>query len=320
MPIGELSTEDQAFFANRGAAPAASDAPPPVDGGHIGGPEKGEMPPAMDEAPEAPEEAPEEDAPKDPVSYEKWFQTRKEAERERKGRRRAEQELISLRERQAKAEGRLEALMARWGDETAAPAGRAPGQRAEAEPDRNVDYAGWLEWRMRQQDKVLGDLRQERDQRYQQSQQDAQVNQLKTVYQQAAQEFSAEQPDFDAAYRYIIDDRAKRLDALNYKPEEIARLINYEETGFVGRALQQGLNPAEELYKAAVKLGYKPGQRQAAEGVAAVAAGQRQRGVGGLPGGGGGSRSTLEALSKMDETEFDKFMANPRNWRKAHGA
>jgi hypothetical protein len=84
----------------------------------------------------------------------------------------------------------------------------------------------------------------------------ARETQFTQVYTQAAQQFSAQAPDFQDAYKYAINSRAQELQAIGTPPQAISQALRNEEMSLVATALQNGVNPAEAIYNFAKARGY----------------------------------------------------------------
>ena len=141
--------------------------------------------------------------------------------------------------------------------------------------------------------------------------QQAQWNALMTNYQTAAQAFAEKTTDFPDAYKYWTGARRAELEAGGYTTPEATHIMNQEEAAVVFRALQNEINPAEQMYKLAKVRGYKP-SASGDDKIAQIDKGQKAKS---LSGGGGKAPegNTLEALAAMDDDEFEK------NWDRIVG-
>jgi len=120
-------------------------------------------------------------------------------------------------------------------------------QQAEPEPDIDpeTDPIGALK-RMKQE---AAEMRASQ----QQQQYAAYLNQ---TYVQSAQQFAQQTPDFSDAYRYAINSRAQELEALGTPRERIGQILQHEEMSLVDQAVNNGMSPAEAIYKFAKARGY----------------------------------------------------------------
>lgn len=87
--------------------------------------------------------------------------------------------------------------------------------------------------------------------------------------------FAQRVPDYEDAYRFMKDFRAKQLRAEGYSEAEIPGIINQDEYRVANTALQRKRDPAELIYEMAKVSGYTP--RAAASVAAAAAAGGQQQ-------------------------------------------
>lgn len=104
------------------------------------------------------------------------------------------------------------------------------------------------------------------------NQQQAEVA-LATTYQNDAARFAQNEPNFAAAYNYLLQQRNQELELAGMAdPDARLKQIIAEEKGLVKGALDQKLSPAERIFKMAVGRGFRPAQSgQAAAGAAAAA-------------------------------------------------
>ncbi len=155
------------------------------------------------------------------------------------------------------------------------------------------------------------------DQRFQQddAQRQAYAQQQRFVsdYQQAAQEFTQETPEFTDAYRHLVDTRQSELVSIGYSPQEAAQMLVQEEAMIVGKAMQDGVNPAGRIYELAKMRGYagKPAEAQKGQDPDVAKMDALEKGAKAaqtLSGSGGQTKEgvTLEALASLSDEDFDK--------------
>ena len=83
------------------------------------------------------------------------------------------------------------------------------------------------------------------------------------TYRQDAANFTRQNPDFGEAYRYILADRDRELQAMGYTDaNQRAQMINAEEHDLVARNLQARKSPAQAIYNLARGRGFKGGSRE----------------------------------------------------------
>lgn len=208
------------------------------------------------------------------------------------------------RQRRKELQGKVEAMESRFSQLVQSLQQQQQTQLPppEEDPVRNFDTRiGGVEQMLRQQHEAL-----------QQQQQEAAVI---SAYQAHAQQFAQETQDFGDAYKFIADSRVNELEALGYSRPEAIEAARRDEFFIVSRALQNGLNPAEAIYRAAQVRGYKkaePQQQQQPDKMQTLEKGVRASKVsGGAPAAGG--LPTLEELAAMSDEDFEK------NWGKVIG-
>lgn len=91
-------------------------------------------------------------------------------------------------------------------------------------------------------------------------------NQFVNAYRQKASEFASEKQDWNDAYEYMKMSRYQDLVALGYNDDqEILNRMLEDEASMVAKAFQDGVNPAERLYKLAETRGYRANSKQTAD-------------------------------------------------------
>ena len=135
-----------------------------------------------------------------------------------------------------------------------------------------------------------------------------------SLYRSQVEDFAAQQPDFQEAYRHLIRDREQELAALGFADPVLRdRMIKDEETAIVARALQDGANAAERIYAVSKRRGYKAGGG-AGERLRLTERGQAAgRSLGSAPGAAARPVSP-EALANLSEADFAKATAGPK-WK-----
>ena len=208
-----------------------------------------------------------------------------------------------------------------------------PQPQAPAIPDMATDPVGHIVARLDQtQQRVdqFGQGSQQQQQAWTQQQQQAQVLQNFVMRATALEnEFKAEAPDYDAAYKYLEQQRAKELTRIGVRDAaERARIILTQNVSIADIAMQNGENPAKVIYELAQDRGYAPArsparQEQAAEPeqvpngmtdrqrLDTLAAGQQQaRSIGNMRGA-APPPLTAQRLLEMDGDEFMKMIKTP---------
>jgi hypothetical protein len=141
---------------------------------------------------------------------------------------------------------------------------------------------------------------------YQQNQQNqAFTQQVETAYKIKATEYTAENPDFTDAYQYVLNNRLEELQVNGLSKQEAIELAQKEEFGIALKALQDGANPAQRIYKIAQLRGYKKAEAKSEQkkDLSVIEKGQKNSKVSGSAAPEG--ELSLEALAEMDDAEFE---------------
>lgn len=125
-------------------------------------------------------------------------------------------------------------------------------QEAPPEYDPNVQPIEALE----QTRQELHQLREERRQELAERQNQADTMHMAGAYAQAAKQFAKETADFPYAYKHVIETRKQELAELGYDDYAIVDTLRNEELGLVSNAMNNGLNPAQVIYRMAKARGY----------------------------------------------------------------
>lgn len=161
----------------------------------------------------------------------------------------------------------------------------------------------------------------------QQQQQMEQMRQLQQSVREQVNEYAQVQPDYPEAFKFVLENRIKELEALGYNnPEEVQQILNMETMAMAQSSLQRGVNPGESVYKLAQAKGYKKSEGDQQQGDQQQG-GQQQGGTmeeqldriergqqasKSLSGGAGAGKPGEEGLSlseieKMSDKEFDEL-------------
>lgn len=134
-------------------------------------------------------------------------------------------------------------------------------QQQEAPPERLPEYdedpEAHLLGRMEEMQQRINQHDQIQQQRQVQDQQVDQERRFYNGYAGTVDAFIPEHPDFKERYNFTVDAIDKDLEARGYSdPMERSNIIKQEERALVQRAVQNGQNPAEVIYKYAESRGY----------------------------------------------------------------
>jgi len=179
----------------------------------------------------------------------KWGKIRYELKQERSKREELQAKLAEMQERLAKTEG----FMLGSAKQDAAP------EVVDAEPDRLLEPEEHQEWRLRQIEREKDAIKQQLAAITEQNTLQAELRGVEILESR----FKAEKTDYDKAIR-ALENQERRIAKLNGMTDAQADAhIHAQKLSIFRKFAEQGKNPAEELYKAAIELGYyKPDQQE----------------------------------------------------------
>lgn len=224
---------------------------------------------------------------------------RLEALHEERGKRRnLESENQRLREERARFDERLRVIQemnARQAD-------------PEPMPDVENDPLGVIRAQGKQLEEMQAAARQTEEQR----RQNAVRDHLLGAYRADASQFRAKNPEFDDAYRFLVNGRTEELIALGFSPQEASEALQNDELAIAHRALSNGKSPSEALMAMAKVRGFKPKAvaADASQKIERVSEGQsRGRSLSQAGGDAAPAEMTAERLIKMSAAEFEAWTA-----------
>jgi hypothetical protein len=194
----------------------------------------------------------------------------------------------------------------------AAQQAQLQAQQEAAIPDFDEDPRGYIEAKEKQFAQALDQLQNGPAQQHQQfAQIQAQIDSDRATVVPAAiqleNEFRATTPDYDAAFNLVqqsVEAQLRQMypqaDAAHFDTLRTAALI-----GFNKQCLANGINPAAQVYKRALEMGYQPANRARREPPTSLA---NAHGSTRAP----DERSSVHAsdISNMSEAEFDQYWNN----------
>jgi hypothetical protein len=235
-------------------------------------------------------------------------------ERERRKASEAERDQIKaerdqMKERMAVMEDRLQRIIEARAEK---PAEKAKEQGI---PDPEKDIFGWAKGLQQQVEQLRGGFGQQQ----QMTEQQRQVAQIQSAYTADANRFRSVKPDFDDAYRHMLNVRRQELTQVFgiTNPAQLEAQIEADELQIAAAALQRGVSPAEMVYNLAVARGYQaqaPQQGQArkpANGQPTLRDKQvAARSLGGMGGGSNGAEiSSASDLLALNDKDFADWLA-----------
>lgn len=289
--IGGMTAEDQSYFSTGGASEPAQAAEP--------SPAPAEQAEAAQEQPEAPQ------------AEEKKFIPLSELAKERERRRELQQRIENERVERARLEERLNILAQQM----------QPRQQEAPTPSFEEDPASYLLHQSERTGQTVEQLQRQLAERQEYERQQYEQQQFIGSYKQQAAQFAQQNPDFREAYAHWVTNIKEELaDAGVTDPQAVVRELQGFERNIVAKAMQDGVNPAERLYKLAQRRGYKRAEApQAADKMATIAKGaQAARSLSSASGAAPRGTPSLEALATMSDDEFSE-MTSGGKWEKLFG-
>ncbi|MFA6267674.1 MAG: hypothetical protein WC670_18400 [Pseudolabrys sp.] len=285
-----FTAEERAQFAqmqSEDTGPAPSEAPPvdpgaapPVAGEQVPGPDDEDDDDdngdagvaAADGRPQPP--AADGSKPKKRVSFGKF-------QRADQARIAAEEKAAKLEQNQARLDERLKIINEALSTPPASDAAPKTAAEEDPEPDPEADVFGWINWKKRDDARLRTELTELKTAR----QTEAADNSVATTYISDAQRFVQQEPNFPAAYEFLMANRTAELaqyyfgkdllEGEKLTPEEEQRVIKtivQEEKQLVEGAIKGNKSPAEQVFKLARARGFRPAPPAAAVDPAAAAA------------------------------------------------
>lgn len=198
------------------------------------------------------------------------------------------------------------------------------------EPDKNVNYQAWLEWKLEQNDltikeqnKVAEDYKIWKADQTKQRETQVAINNAVGEFQGIEESYQKKNPDYLNAMEFARNEYARALKLTNPQmtQQQIDSKIDYDILTFASQKSQAGLNPAEELYDMAIeRFGYTRAeakreveewtQKPASKSNLKVVSNNKRRSASPLSGGGRGGDIpvTLEnAANGMTMGEFSNL-------------
>lgn len=156
-------------------------------------------------------------------------------------------------------------------------------------------------------------------QQYQLQQQQMAQQQFIQRYQNDSHEYmTTKAPDFRDAYSFLANQRLEEYKAAGYSLQEANRLLIEDEMAIAAKAYNDGVNPADRMYKLAQHRGYKPASQQGQQKIDQLERGTKA--AKSLSNTGGKSEPagnlTLEQVASMSDDELNSFISNPKDWAK----
>ncbi len=153
-------------------------------------------------------------------------------------------------------------------------------------------------------------------QRQQQYELEQRKQQFSNKYMDDANAYAQANPEFNEAVKFLAQARFDEYTASGLSRQEALQLLNDDEMAIASRAYQDGVNPAERIFKLAKIRGFqvKAQKQEAEQKLQTIQKGmQASKSLNGA-GGKVSNEPTLESLATMTMEELDEFTA--KHWDK----
>jgi hypothetical protein len=190
-------------------------------------------------------------------------------------------------------------------------------------PDPTTDPLGYLNHQMKTIQDQIAAMNEQGKAQTQQTQQQNDMQQFVNSVNSQVNSFKTTHTDYDAAYKHVIDNRLQDFRDMGLTETQAQNARAEEERNIAFRAMQQGKNPAEVVYKMAQRMGYKAPDTAAAtakpvdkletirkgqEASKTVEAGSRVTEHGGV---------NREMLENASDSQLNEMVSN--DWEKIFG-
>lgn len=193
-------------------------------------------------------------------------------------------------------------------------------------PDPETDPLGHTMYELAEVKKMITALNQNIQLQDQAAKQMDSLQNFVSAAQEQGQAFAEKTPDFDQAYQYIRNVRIQDMRDMGLNDAEIKESLFREELQVSSHAMQNGINPAEFIYRIAQRYGYRPTavppqqqqQQNPADRMAALQRGM-QAAPPAIPPAGAPVDLTIDAVKDMAGDQLDRLVENDELWQKTIG-
>lgn len=183
-----------------------------------------------------------------------------------------------------------------------------PQQPQYQEPTYEDDPINYLLHQQQKTQYVIQQQQQVEQQRAYEQEMQRRLGDFVNQYAMDAQKFTQNTPDFNDAYKYMIQNRTEELRAFGYSEAQVKTLLYQDELAIAAKAYEDGVNPAERMYAAAKYRGFKSGNQISDNAKKVNDYNRARENTYSLNSGGGGksgsSGLTLEAIAAMSDEDF----------------
>jgi hypothetical protein len=213
----------------------------------------------------------------------------------------------------------LEELKTKWtgGEQRLNKLMEALSGKEEAPPDYEKDPLGNLKAKNDALEAKIKALEGNTEETKKASEVSANMAKFQNAVTSAERGFAAKNPDYAEAVQHLSEAWRAELEEAGADEDQIDALLSRKGAQFSYAAMQKGRNPAEAVYNAAKRLGYKPAEpkeNKDKETLKTIAKGQEAEKS--LSNGKGNSNVSLEAIASMSDEDMDEFVKDPKNWKK----
>lgn len=266
--------------------------------------------PVKEQAKEAPKEIPKE-AQKDEDANDPH------AENHRKALREAREELKKFRREQKDKEEQSSRELAEMREKFRLWHEAVQKQNEPQPPKFEEDPANHLKYQMEAQARELEELRQFRNQQAQLTQQQQAIQRFQYDFNNYEAQFTQEQPDYLNAAQYIASLWQSEIELSGVPQEQVGQAYFWKVAQFANAAIRRGENPASAVYELAKRAGYKPQEPQKPEAEKKIETLQKgQEASKSLGSGKPDADLSLEALASMSPEDIERFVRDPKAWKK----
>jgi hypothetical protein len=224
---------------------------------------------------------------------------------EREARRELERKLRDQETNRAVLDQRLKQLEETW---------RKSTNPEPQPPSYDDDPLNRLKWEIEQRDKKLAAIEEKVKGRDTQDEQSQGLAALVNDYQAQAGSFAQAKPDFYEAYQFVRQGWAMEAKTMGVKDKDLNAALRSHELGIAARALEEGDNPGEVIYKLAVLRGYKA-KADGNQKIENLAKGTRTATSLSQVPGAGKVQLTAEVVAGLSDEDFAAISSDPKKWK-----
>lgn len=145
---------------------------------------------------------------------------------------------------------------------------RAADAAKDPEPDRGKDPNKWTDWKIRQQDKEIAELRGQTTQSVEQTRTNEKIREATEEFKGIRDKYIEKNPDYVPAFQHGFERYAEALALTNpgWTRQQIVRQADYQLLMFASDCAKKGVDPAAAIYDMCIeRFGYKPGSAKRQE-------------------------------------------------------